>query len=104
MVFNHQITVMGTSTWDVEEKLMTGETNDEYVRQIVSKTLTDGAYRELMRGYVWPSSEATKFIKRLLSNQYNYQKARNAKAALSASDQEALSRQGLFRCRKSLVC
>ena len=94
---------MNHSDWDLDEKLVTGPTNGIHVNEIVRKTLVNSAYMYLTARYVWPRNKATKYIKKIHTQQYNYQKLTRATLALPLSKQEELKKRGLYNSRKTNV-
>ena len=91
------------SGWDLDDHLVTGKVNGPVVKAIVKAMMENSTFLHYMSKYAWPKNHATKYVKSVLTQQYNHQQKDRRNSLLSIDAQKALRRKGTFQSRKSFV-
>ena len=94
---------MGIAGWDLGEKLINGPNNGPNVNQIITSTLNSHSYIYATSHYLWPKDMSKRYIKEVLTQQYNQQRNTMRKAELSVAEQERLKKRTKYNTRKTYV-
>ena len=94
---------MGIAGWNLGEKLINGPNNGSNVNHIIGNTLNCHSYIYATSHYQWPRDMAKRYIKEVLTQQYNQQRNTMRKAELSVAEQERLKKRTKYNTRKTYV-
>ena len=89
--------------WNLDDHLITGEINGPVVNDILKAMMKNSILLHHMSRYALSPEDASKYVKSVLTQQYNQQQKHRRNNLLSIDAQTAMKRKATFQSRKTFV-